>query len=434
MDSETLIKSLGLFSEAGWPQKLSAKAVQMALQAGTPGQFRKLPSYIPAKSESPWRPELLLIDVGGTATKVARRKIEKSGADPVWQVLFEDPNEAFDDRSLPGSSLERFVAAVARRVRRALIPQGSYSLGLVWSNGMKSIPIPGRGISGQVVNRDRYTKGEWFVADAKDGDDLGRLFDQAFRDVGFEIDQILAANDTTLTMKGIECADAGMIVSTGLNATIVEDSPQGELICNAEMGGSFDFPKEWLGAGDLLEPNEPCRIIEHLVAGKFLPMIFAGHILAGPARAELSKIVGFLQSQSNSGFEYFNAADLSHLIEGIEQFLIARPELRAVGADELAILKSLAGVLFERSARFAAVLALASIVRQFNQKDHFLIALDSRLARESKFFWGVLQEQLGLLMPKGKTATLRLVDRIAVPGGVLSVPMLGAAHALDCLN
>ena len=391
----------------------------MALQAGRPGQFRKLPSYIPAKSVDPWRPALLLIDVGGTATKVALRRIEKKGSEPVWRVLFEDPNEAFEDRSLPGSSLERFAAAVARRVRQLIEPDCEYSLGLVWSNGMKSLPLVGKGISGEIINRDRYMKGEWFVKDAKDGDDLGQLFTAAFASCGFKIDKILAANDTTLTMKALLGADAGMIASTGLNATIVEEATAGEMICNAEMGGSFDFPKSWLGAGDLLAADEPCRIIEHLVAGKFLPMIFTGHILNGPVRAEVASTVELLESKTNSGYDYYTAADLSKLVDG-------------TGDSEP--LKMLATLLYERSAKFAAVLALASIAGQLGQKDNFLIALDSRLARESKFFWETLQKQLSELMPKGKTAKLVLVDRLAVLGGQLSVPMIGAAHALDSLD
>ena len=62
-----------------------------------------------------------------------------------------------------------------------------------------------------------------------------------------------------------------------------------------------------------------------------------------------------------------------------------------------------------------------------------MVALDSRLAREIPLFWDIIRRTLKDLSPKGKEINLKLIDRMKVPGGAFSVPMLGATNALDSL-
>ena len=88
---------------------------------------------------------------------------------------------------------------------------------------MENFPVDApNGNSGRVVDRELYSKEEWFIKDVVNGCDLGKFFCEAFQDIGFHLKNFLIANDTPLTMTSAEACDGGMVASTGLNATLVK--------------------------------------------------------------------------------------------------------------------------------------------------------------------------------------------------------------------
>ncbi len=417
----------------------------MSLRAGDTGvpesdRFAQFASYIPAESVPPRHPAEILIDIGGTSTKVGVRRLLKGRKDPEWRVLFEDPNDDFNEKGRTGSGLQRFTAAVAERTKKALQSAsialtGGWGLGIVWSNAMLNRLVPGEGVHGQIANRHNYTKGEWFNADSKEGESVSQPFLEAFRRAGLQVATIAVANDTPFTMKALNGADAGMVASTGVNATLVSDLQGSLVISNAEMGTTCRMPKELLSEGDRLYPGVRCSVIEQQLSGKFLSQIFAGHILAlvKAGVAELAPVASFLEGKGEDAYLHFQTADLSFLTSKPEKFVEQHRELGALPAPTLKALQLLAQHLILRAAKLAGLMAFASIANQLSRKSSFVIALDSRLSREMPSFWEEMQQTLKRCMPPAKSATLTLIDRLPVPGGVLSVPMLGAAYALDSL-
>ena len=403
-------------------------------------KFARFPSFIPAGSTPPRHPAEILIDIGGTSTKVAVRRLSPGQREPTWLVLFESPNDDFQEAGATGTGLLRFARAVAERTEKAmksaaLAPAPAWGLGIVWSNAMINRLVPGEGVHGQITSRKNYTKGEWFNADSKDGDSVSVPFCDAFTKVGLRIATVAVANDTPFTMKALVGADGGMVASTGMNATLVSEVGGSLVIHNAEMGTTCRVTPDMLSAGDRVSPGVPCTVIEQLIAGKFLPQTFAGHILA-LAKAgvvELTGIAQLLEQKGEAAFMHFQTADLSHLVLRPEKFSAAHPELGGLPPSTMAVLRELSQALILRAAKLAGLIAVSSVANQFSRKSAFTIALDSRLAREIPIFWAELQATVQRSVPSGKSAKLVLVDRLAVPGGALSVPMLGAAHALDSL-
>lgn len=427
--------------EEFWKESREAflkQVTEMAIRAGTETplpKFRALSSGIPLSQAKTKMEAVLAVDIGGTATKVG---IRLDGQSQPWRVLLEDPNNSFQNETETGNSLERFAAMVASRTLEMLKQQGinvaSWGLGIVWSNAMNNPVIPGFGIDGVVTARAYYSKGEWFCRDVKDGDSVGRVFRDAFVKVGIPVSLTLVANDTPLTLKALPSANAGMVVSTGFNTTIVKNGESGGVICNAESGTSFVIGTELVEPLDLVNPNTPASIIEHLVSGQNLPRLFASYLIADtsnyPAFKEVSKN---LKGMGKAAFDFFSAPDISDCLDRPEKFLGKCKALANVSPDNLPAYQSLAKNLLRRSARLSAFVAYASVVEQLDDRDSFIIALDSSLSRNIPFFWKTFQESLKEITPPNKSITLKLVDRQEAPGGILSVPMLGAANALDAL-
>lgn len=427
--------------EEFWEESRKAfltQVTEMVDRAGTSSnqpKFRALSSGIPVAQAKSKMESVLAVDIGGTATKVGIRLNQNSKP---WRVLLEDPNNSFDDSSLSGGSLDRFATIVAKRTLAALkqhnINVSSWGLGIVWSNAMNNPIIPGFGIDGVVTARDYYSKGEWFCRDVKDGDSVGQVFRNAFANCGMPISLTLVANDTPLTLKALPNAQSGMVVSTGFNATIVKNIGNGPVICNAETGTSFSVGTELVGPYDLISSNTRASIIEHLVSGQHLPKLFASHIMANassiPAFRELAR---HLSSLGKAAFEFFAAPDLSNCLDKPEKFLEKCKAIAKLDLDQIPKYQTLVKDLLRRSARLSSIIAYASVVEQLDTNNSLTIALDSSLSRNIPFFWKTFQESLKEITPTGKNITLQLVDRQEAPGGILSVPMLGAANALDAL-
>lgn len=409
---------------------------QMAVNAGSDTEqpkFRALSSGIPLRKAVSKLARLILIDIGGTSTKVGIRMVVDGKEH--WAVLMEKPNESFQDSDAIGSNLERFANSVAERTNTALAAsglnvEGVWGLGIVWSNAMDNPMIPGFGIEGVISGREHYSKGEWFCRDIKNGDKIGGVFAYAFEQVGLKINLTLVGNDTPLTMKAWPTASAGMVASTGLNATLVKNSPNGPTICNAEMGTTWKIDSSLVGEADLIAPGIKAGIIEHLVSGQNLPKLFVSHVLYDSAKEkDLKNLAERFRALGQKAYEMLTAADLASCLNSPTQFA----NKLELSSEELKICSSIVEKLIIRASRLSALLAFASVVEQLDSNPSVEVALDSSLSRGIPLFWTELNKALQQITPAGENIKLKLVDRVPVQGGILSVPMQGAANALDSL-
>ena len=82
--------------------------------------------------------------------------------------------------------------------------------------------------------------------------------------------------------------------------------------------------------------------------------------------------------------------------------------------------------------RRAAALVYFSICNQLDEKDEFVVSLDSSQARYNPLYWRTLVSALtGILERRSKQVQVQLLE----PIGTVSVPQIGAARAVnDFLN
>ena len=438
-----VLRDMGFYRISEQFQNVVTLAEAMVVNASDPKQsprFECFPSYIPKEPAAKLRNLALVIDIGGTSTKAGLR-VSKDNRTSFWHLLFEIPNDrirASDQALKPFAS---FALALAQNIKTKLVEKkvplsAVDACGIVWSNALKNSPCGHEGIRGTIAQRERYSKGEWFIEQLKNGDEIGQTFVDALNDTGIGIKTHLVANDTPLTMKAHGSSDAGMVASTGLNGTIIAEFDQHKVICNAEMGVRFEIPSDLLSEGDFLGPDIRVTTIEHLASGKFLPKIFVSHILKSETLGltDLSPLVQFLKPLGSKGWEWFVAEDLSLLLKDRAMFLHRKGEHELFTEKLLDSLASLAHQILHRGGRLAGLIAYSTIFNQLGDKESFTISLDSSLSREIPLYKKSLLTQLSELMPTAKSVDTVLVDRILTDTGYISVPMQGAAAALDNIN
>jgi hexokinase len=416
---------------------LTDKMVELAGTDSKEPKFEALNSYIPAQANTKTSTMKLIIDIGGTTTKVGLNSSNQAE----WLILLENKHVVFKDENIKADSLSAYALKVSEKVVEKLnqlkIPINEINeCAVVWSNALESIKLDGLGISGVVVQREMYRKGEWFMADLENGTELGEKFINAFKESGINIKKFLIANDTPLTMKALTNSHSGMVASTGLNATVVKklseisNSTSAEsVICNAEMGGRFFIADDLIAEGDKIAfPNEPITI-ETLSAGGFLGQIFIGSIKALINRNE-SDLKPFYEQITNNNFE-LKTEDLTAMIANIDQW----KERRAVkinSTEEENKIIELAKAIFMRSAKLCALVAYGSVANQLGECNELIVALDSRLGREVPIFLETFNEQLNNFPRKSNSSKIKavLVQPVRLPNGKISIPMQGAAIAL----
>lgn len=457
----TVLKEKNFFSAESNLKQIVEIGKKMSALAGNftkEAKFEALPSLIPAQDANTQHEYALLIDIGGTSTKVGIRQVLSPGREH-WRLLFELKNIELKEYEYSGNKFHAFCSLLAKRIRIYLDQAGFpreklQACGIVWSNAIENkfyikpknlsseIAATEKCITGIVVQREFYGKGEWFIEDLKNGDDLGEIFEKSFADQGLNFISFLITNDTPLTMKSLTTADSGMVASTGLNGTLlkplsdfVSGSASEKVICNAEMGGRFVLDDRFFSLADFAGAQKKATTVEQITAGRFLPFVFVSHVieLGNDKLDNLKELAKHLTELGEKRFFEFRARDLSLLLFDQVFFVARRTKKEYYSAEVLEILRELALQLILRSAKLCAVVALATISNQIEEKDDFLIALDSRLAREIPIFLETMEKTLKEITPAGKKINLNLVEPLAISNGKISVPMLGAARALDSL-
>jgi hexokinase len=206
------------------------------------------------------------------------------------------------------------------------------------------------------------------------------------------------------------------------------------VVCNAEIGGRMLIEEDYLSQADTIGGEGRCTI-EFLTSGKFLPTVFLSTIeyLSENGVPEFVDVVKFLNEQGDQKERMFRSRHISALLEDDQERLREeRPEVFDF-PEALPLLEALALRIVERSARLCAMVAYATVANRFDEKSDFKVALDSRLARAISFFRELLQQTLETITPEGKRIEVELLHGLDGVGGRITVPMQGAANALDRL-
>lgn len=445
-----LLDKIGFLKAAKQLFQLRSLCDRQVAQAGpsaTLDNVAALPSFIPAVTSKQAQSSVLAIDIGGTSTKAGLRF-----ADGRWKFLFEMPNKDLKIVESKRSAFACFAAILGQKIAEVFNSSQIKldvvtSFGVVWSNAILNQKTS-FGITGIVARRENYTKGEWFINDMRNGDDLGETLRQAFTEVGLTVKHLVITNDTPFTMTALNRSDAGVVASTGVNATILKSERelrlgQGDelLICNSEIGNTFSLDSDVLSEGDCIESSDiagrgqVAGKIEFLIGGKFLPQIFAEHIvrLSKAGAKEFDKIAAYLEFGTNRYREY-SAADITLLLKAsLREFLEKRKDPKLYSAECLESLQVLARAVTTRAAKLAAIVVYGSVCGQLILKDKLRVALESRLSREMPGFLETLKATTQELVGSHKTVEIILVEPLILSEGSISVPMQGAARAVDAI-
>jgi|GEM_PF-4749158 len=362
----------------------------------------------------------LIIDIGGTFTKTALRQYKNNTEK--WIYLFEVSNLSLEDIDLAENSFTAFCKILSNMVKQKLETIGVNfqkvnSLSIIWSNSIKCIKEKENYINAFVCDKHEYKKGEWFNKEIENDFDLGKSFIDAFNKRSFNIENIVINNDTPFTAKALKGSTAGVVSSTGLNATSMNDGQ----IFITEIGHCFLIPEDIATTVDKGSFNNAVTI-EELTSGKFLPTLFNNYInFLSSEFNELSEINNLIQK----GEETFRSRDLTLLIMDQEFFLERRKNPEVYNPKNLEILKNLSIEIYKRSAYFTALTCYASVS---NQEENIKIALDSRLSREVPNYFDIVKEQLDILK---ENTDIELLSPLKTTNGKISVPMLGAANCFS---
>ncbi|NLF25106.1 MAG: hypothetical protein GX589_05540, partial [Deltaproteobacteria bacterium] len=167
----------------------------------------------------------------------------------------------------------------------------------------------------------------------------------------------------------------------------------------------------------------------------FLPRLFSQYILV-LGRSGCDQLKAYAQrllEMGSSRWSVFSMSDLTNLLYNKPGFLERHAHWRDTSPEAIQGLEDLARELIIRAAKLCALLAYATICNQLKERSSFTVALDSSLARETPLFISVLRDTLLEISPYRKRVELLLVEPLALPGGEITVPMLGSANAIDTL-
>jgi len=376
---------------------------------------------------------LLLIDIGGTHTKVAMARNDN------FKLLFDHPNEFFRGETASSEAalltfvrtLFRLISEVAPELTDSSIP---VRIGVIWSNQISTAPLASShlvGTSGLVkgFNSGGYGKGEWFLTGLHDGYDIGADFVSAILNSKITSNLFIISNDTIFTLFAHPGSHAGVVVSSGANCTLVGDDDH--TIYNSELGGMLTISASLLTEGDRLfaqKKGSTELVIEELCAGAWMRDLCLSHIESLTSVERDSPLAQISTAIKGGALSYSNAT-LSKLLR--EDPAIPSECIDLSQAARTA-LSELVGALMYRAGAFAAVLTYLSVSNQIRQGNLApVISLDSSMARHFPGFYLSVKQHLHCLMPGGATHSLNLIEPVKLDSHAdIPVPMIGLARAL----
>jgi hypothetical protein len=378
----------------------------------------------------------LLIDIGGTHTKVAI-----AHATTGFEVLFDEPNESFRSAALPhGSALAQFLDTLFRRVLEHAPLIGKEAepvrVGIIWSNQITTHSLHTEdlcGITGLIsgLHDGGYRKGEWFLDGLRNGHDIGLDFQVALSEAGVKADVLLIGNDTVFTLFATPGSHAGVVVSSGANCTAVGEGVSGKhTIFNTELGGMLLLPDSILSRGDRLfaaRRVSTAIALEELCAGAWFRDLCIAHLEAASELPQGAPLVELMEALRSERLSLSNLS-LSALLRDRAAL---PPELDEYHGVAIEMLISIVNSLVYRAGAFAAVLLYLSVYNQIKHASSLVLSLDSSMARHFPGFYDSTSIHLKSLMPREVTYSLNLVRPMKMRNDAeITVPMMGLARAL----
>jgi len=178
------------------------------------------------------------LDVGGTHTRV----IYHCHGKPIElaDIYYHDLNYDTKVNERKVSALFKYICSQIKDKLDESEIKGLSGIGMVWSNAFRLECVGGerKAVVFGISDGRNYRKGEPFVSDLKDGDDLMALFSSVVKEkLGFSNDQhIIIGNDTTAISAYKKGYCGAVINSTGLNTTCFDR--EGNLN-STELGSSY---------------------------------------------------------------------------------------------------------------------------------------------------------------------------------------------------
>jgi len=339
-----------------------------------PSSLKMLSSFVkrPAGRE---KGRYLALDLGGTNFRVMAVELAGNRSfDLISANRYSIPGELMAGEGdllfdFIASSLDSFLARDDPARGR------KYGLGFTFS-----FPVRQTGIkTGSLIS---WTKG--FSATGVVGNDVVELLERALKRRNMERLTVEAlANDTvgTLMAKSYQKAncDLGVILGTGTNACYPEGDDYDEVIINTEWGNFDKFePSDFDRVLDLSSNNRGNQLFEKAVSGMYLGEIFRLIIRDMARRGLLFPFLRRLASHEISRPYSITGENLSRI--AAQSFDFGTLGLEGVSSDEKLILRSIAGMVSQRSAKLAAAAVAAILLWQDEELGHeHLVAVDGSL-------------------------------------------------------
>ncbi len=362
---------------------------------------------------------ILVLDIGGTHTKVAYNKNGETS------IILDEDNNFFAAKSLGlyDLDLENFIDVVAKETKARIgVDCNIEAIAIVWSNTIEAQPVMNEkyeGITGTTigVGGDFYQKGEWFISGLTNGYDLGDAFHKIFDKNEIPVRTLLMANDTVFTLKALPNADSGVVISSGSNATMLGKDGT---ILNTEMGAMILLNDRYLSDIDLMESQFLNRYsAQYICSGKWQNIFLRNYVVeAGKAGIQDLERIATDLAEGN----FLRTEDISETLNGRFPYRDKYPE-----AEE-AFLK-ICEALINRGALVGAILVYSSIVNELDELEdgkRVNIALDSAMARHMPGFFNGLKDNLKKIMHGEDKVNIVLLE----PQNGVPVPILGAVNAI----
>lgn len=380
--------------------------------------------------------EAVLIDIGGTQTKVGHQ-----GTGGEIRSVLDQPNTWFKSRASKQHDLplESFLSALVAEIQRTLPRITPHcSIGLIWSNQVQCVPVRTgntAGVSGIVRGRKTggYRKGEWFLDGLRDGDDVGAIFLRTLNHAGWTPEVFLLGNDTIFTLFATPGATAGVVMSSGGNCTAIGDEgrEKGHII-NTELGGHLKIPQHLLSDGDIFCAESrgiSSLSLEELCAGTWFPNLVYSHVCAAAKLREGSPLLQLRDDLLSGEITLTNRMLVASL--GASPNANVPASIAKAGQSWTDLLTA----LVSRAGTLAGLLAHLSVHGQLQAPfQPVVVSLDSSMARH---FPGYLEAITASFKARceSHSAELKLVRPLEDAGaGDISVPMQGMARALNTFS
>lgn len=406
---------------------------EMAQRAGQADAFAALDSALPVVTVQPVPDtNCLAIDIGGTHSRAALRKVDSSGG-VSWHSLFDYPNKdlvSARESDLFSSMCTNLIAEIVKSLADLGVeaPQ-IQGVSVVWSNALVHYALSGQmsGNSGKIIGLGKfYQKNEPWNPSLYDERDIGIDIIKAFERAGFNLRAFTIGNDTFFAQKAYPGAASGVVLSTGSNSTLVIDDAT--TLCNGELGNSFVIPEKYLHKADCLQDQKVT--LETLTAGPGLARRFKSHLLSYLS-SQQSDAAEMLKNYLVRGELDFRPEDISALLDSGHKPEVIHRELKESFEALHEELILIAQNLVSCSGTYAGLLCYLSVFNQLmlGQRE-LVVAIDSSQARFVPGYFESLKAELGRLVGQRFKESLVSV-KLLEPLELVSVPMLGAANSLN---